>query len=207
MANLKFNEKQLFEKLFDRGGYVLDFSNRTFEEFFKDFNIPIYSEKYSFNGDSKMKRLRAFWESEPDIIVAKVLVSLLQYADTIEDIDEKDKKLALFYLEKLSGERLRESKNEISEEEFLNKEYEALDISQLNLGNLTPVIEQRLLEIQKCLQLDASLSVIFLCGSTLEGILLNLAVQNPRVFNTAKATPKGKDEKVKQFPDWRLDIK
>ncbi len=29
MANLKFNEKQLFEKLFDRGGYVLNFSNRT----------------------------------------------------------------------------------------------------------------------------------------------------------------------------------
>ncbi len=45
MANLKFSEKQLFEKLFDRGGYVLDFSNRTFEEFFKDFNIEIFSEK------------------------------------------------------------------------------------------------------------------------------------------------------------------
>ena len=46
-GNLKFNEKQIFEKLFDNGGYVLDFSNRTFGEFFSDFNIDIFSEKYN----------------------------------------------------------------------------------------------------------------------------------------------------------------
>ena len=53
MANLKFNEKQLFEKLFDRGGYVLDFSDRTFKEFFSDFNINIEDNKYYKNGTSK----------------------------------------------------------------------------------------------------------------------------------------------------------
>ena len=62
MADLKFNEKQLFEKLFDRDGYVLDFSDRTFKEFFSDFNINIEDKKYYKNGTSKMKRLRAFWD-------------------------------------------------------------------------------------------------------------------------------------------------
>lgn len=37
MANLNFNQRQLFEKLFARGGYVLNFSDRTFSEFFQDF--------------------------------------------------------------------------------------------------------------------------------------------------------------------------
>ena len=47
MANLSFNEKQLIESVFDMSsGYVLDFSNRTFEEFMKDVvNYNIY-EKY-----------------------------------------------------------------------------------------------------------------------------------------------------------------
>jgi len=30
---------------FDRGGYVLDFTNRTFKEFFSDFNIDIEDKK------------------------------------------------------------------------------------------------------------------------------------------------------------------
>lgn len=204
MANLKFNEKQLFEKLFDRGGYVLNFSNRTFEEFFKDFNVAIYSDKYSFNGDSKMKRLRAFWEIETDVLVGKVLMSLLDYADSVEGINEKDKNLALSYLNKLIGVSKQEKNNELSEEDFLKKEYQKLDISLLSLGNFTQVIEQRLLEIQKCFKSNAFLSVVFLCGSTLEGILLNLATQKPRDFNTAKSAPKDKNQKVKKLPEWSL---
>ena len=62
MANLNFNQKQLFEKLFQgsSAGYVLNFSDRTFSEFFKDFRVDIDSQKYYKNGASKMKRLRAF---------------------------------------------------------------------------------------------------------------------------------------------------
>jgi hypothetical protein len=37
MANLTFNEKQLIESVFGMSsGYILDFSNRDFEEFMKD---------------------------------------------------------------------------------------------------------------------------------------------------------------------------
>ncbi len=206
MANLKFNEKQLFEKLFDRGGYVLDFSNRTFEEFFNDFNISIYSERYSFNGDSKMKRLRAFWDTDTNVKVGEVLSALLEYAESINQVEPKDKILALKYIGRLLNKTVKtDTENEITEDAFLEKEFEKIDLSFLNLGSLTETIEQRITEIKKCLNSGSSLSVIFLCGSTLEGILLNQAIQNPKEFNTATSAPKDKDGKVKQFTNWTLN--
>jgi len=67
-----------FEKLFDlKSGYVLSFSNNTFEEFFREHKIDIYSEKYHKDSGSKAKRLRAFWEAEDDKIVGQVLSALL----------------------------------------------------------------------------------------------------------------------------------
>lgn len=79
MSSLKAIEKRVFEDLFGMAsGYVLDFSNNTFAEFFrKTANIDIYAPKYDFNGDSKAKRLRAFWETELDALVGKVLSELL----------------------------------------------------------------------------------------------------------------------------------
>ncbi len=59
-------------------------------------------------------------------------------------------------------------------------------------------------EIKKCLQAKAPLSVIFLSGSSLEGILLGIASKYPKEFNQAKATPKDKDEKPFQFYQWTL---
>ncbi len=154
-----------------------------------------------------MNRLRAFWEIESDKKVGEVLQNLLQYAETKEDIKQKDKDLALVYINKLLGNQSSSIsvKQEITEDDFLKKEFEKIDLSLLNLGDLTETIEQRITEIQKCLKSNASLSVIFLCGSTLEGILLNQASKSPRDFNTANAAPKDKDNKVKQFPDWTLN--
>ena len=56
MASLNFNQKQLFEKLFqgDSAGYVLNFSDRTFSEFFKDLKIYIHMIEqplYNFNSN------------------------------------------------------------------------------------------------------------------------------------------------------------
>lgn len=80
MSSLKAIEKRVFEDLFGMAsGYVLDFSNKTFAEFFREtINIDIYAPKYAFNGDSKAKRLRVFWETEPDVLVGKVLAGLLE---------------------------------------------------------------------------------------------------------------------------------
>jgi hypothetical protein len=52
---------RFLDDVFDMsGGYVLDFSNRTFIEFFEDeFGINIYDEKYGVRGESKANHLRA----------------------------------------------------------------------------------------------------------------------------------------------------
>ena len=55
-------------------GYVLDFSNRTFSEFFDDhFDLNIYSDAFSSRGTSKFNRLLAFIEVSPPHLVVEVL--------------------------------------------------------------------------------------------------------------------------------------
>ena len=79
MANLTIIEKRRIERLLGmESGYVLRFSDRTFQEFFADVvGIDIYAEKYSYASGSKANRLRAFWAEEPNHIVGKVLDALL----------------------------------------------------------------------------------------------------------------------------------
>src|SRR5262245_50301261 len=81
MNSLRTLDKQPFEELFGMSsGYVLDFSNPTFAEFFREcVHLDIYDQKYAVYGDSKAKRLRAFWSLESDALVGKVLAELLEY--------------------------------------------------------------------------------------------------------------------------------
>ena len=47
MAKLKFADKKFFEDIFEmKSGYILDYSNATFDEFFREtVGINIYDEK------------------------------------------------------------------------------------------------------------------------------------------------------------------
>ena len=55
-------------------GYVLNFSNKTFAEFFLDgFGIDIYDKKYDYGSGSKANRMRAFWNQESNYLVGRVL--------------------------------------------------------------------------------------------------------------------------------------
>lgn len=61
-------------------GYVLDFQNTTFADFFRlDFGIDIYDVKFSNHGESKAKRLRSFFENASDQLVGRVLEELLEH--------------------------------------------------------------------------------------------------------------------------------
>lgn len=74
MHVLNYHQKVVFEDLFDMpSGSVLNFSNRTFTEFFLDFGININDPKYKTNGESKAKRLRCLWEQEERLLIIKVL--------------------------------------------------------------------------------------------------------------------------------------
>lgn len=201
MSSLKMYEKNILEKLFDRGGYVLNFSNRTFSEFFQENGIDIYTEKYSFNGTSKMNRLRAFWESENDQTTGKLLKALLEYACATEPVTEENKKAGQTVIDRL----LNKTSQEKTEKDFLNTDYSSININKLNLDtSFESVIKQRLHEINHTIS-NAPLAAIFLCGSTLEGILLDVAGKNPKLFNLAASAPKDKKTGiVLQFHDWSL---
>lgn len=188
-------------------GYVLDFSNNTFAEFFRETaNLDIYALKYEFNGDSKAKRLRAFWETEPDALVGKVLAGLLevwQYnaSRNGQTEDSPQYKQAARIVARLTD---KQPDPVATEQEFLRRKYQNISIKNLSIDpNLLPVLESRLTEAQHCLA-SAPLATIFLCGSILEGILLGVALQSPREFNQAINSPKDKENKVKPFHEWSL---
>jgi hypothetical protein len=79
VSDLTSREKFKLEGLFNmETGYVLDFSNRTFEEFFlTDFNIEIYDPKYHFGSNSKANLLRKFWSLESNYLVGQVTKALM----------------------------------------------------------------------------------------------------------------------------------
>jgi hypothetical protein len=199
-------EKKVFERLFDRSGYVLDFTDRTFSEFFREYQINIDADKYLVNGQSKMKRLRAFWEIESDLLVGKILNGLLEYAQVIGNLSEADLKTAKQIIARLLGEAEAKPKNELSEDEFLQQSFNKIDLSRLELDTVfQKVISQRIDEIQKSLTAKTPLATIFLCGSTLEGLLLDAGTKNPKKFNNAQSAPKDKDGKIRLLHDWTLE--
>ena len=97
-------------------------------------------------------------------------------------------------------------KPDLTEAEFLNREFKEIEIDKIELdGTITEILNIRIEEIKKCLGSNAPLSVIFMCGSSLEGILLGVAMKKPKEFNSANSSPKGQDGKVKQFYEWGLN--
>jgi hypothetical protein len=91
MVQLKHGEKRILEDALDMSsGYVLNFSDRTFSEFFDEQGITIYQEKYAFNGTSKAKHMRAFIEVEDAFTVCRVLRQLWELRESIPLYDNGD---------------------------------------------------------------------------------------------------------------------
>jgi hypothetical protein len=92
-----------------------------------------------------------------------------------------------------------------SEDRFLDRDLSGISLSNLKLDqNLLPILESRLAEANRCLQTDAPLATVFLCGSILEGLLLGTACANPQQFNQAPNSPKDQAGKVRPFQEWTL---
>lgn len=94
----------------------------------------------------------------------------------------------------------------ISESDFLKVEIEEINISQICVEEiLKPVLEARMKEMKNCFKAESYLSVIFMAGSMLEGILLSMANQNPKAFNQSNLSPKNKEGKVRPYHEWTLN--
>lgn len=213
MSSLKTNEKQILEKLFHMGhGYVLNFSDRTMSEFFEDsLKVEIYADCFDYGSGSKANRMRGFWNVADDKLVANSINELLEYIENqilLERLHSNDFPQRLLDKGREIGVRLRGNIQKLendAEQRFIDRKFDEFSIASLKLEpSVEEVIMQRIAEIEACLSVNAPLSVVFLCGSTLEGILLGLANQNPRLFNQAAAARK-KDGKVLPFQFWTLD--
>ena len=92
MSELSTYEKIKLEKLFEMGGgYVLNFVNRTFGEFFIDnLHVDIDNEKYRISGISKANRLRAFLRLEPNYSVGKLISCLLEYWQNMKFVNSME---------------------------------------------------------------------------------------------------------------------
>jgi len=81
MSDLTGPEKRKFERLFGMdSGYVLNFSNRTFADFFMDsIGKDIYDPQFNSGSGSKASLMRGFWAKDSNYAVGKVLGDLLDY--------------------------------------------------------------------------------------------------------------------------------
>ena len=78
MANMEYIERDYFEQLFEmKTGYVLDFSNRTFQEFvYEKIQVDVYAK---YTGLSKAKMLRQIMYEFDNVTVGKLLLELMRY--------------------------------------------------------------------------------------------------------------------------------
>lgn len=108
-------------------------------------------------------------------------------------------------LDKAEVKEPSKPKHATTENQFLSREFSNISVQKIGLeGMVSEVIEERIKEIERCYSSAAYLSVIIMAGSTLEGILLGLANQYPKYFNTAKSSPKDKSGRVYELSKWSL---
>ena len=208
MSNLTAADRRCLEKVFDMdSGYVLDFSDEAFGQFFESFNVDIHGVRYQTYGSSKAKKMRAFWDQESDALVGRVVSEMLDcYEVLYHSVDREPNSVLLEksreIIARISG--MFPDEDFLADEEFLNKEFEIPNLQKLPVDSaVAEIIQDRLKEAQACLSVGAYLSVIFLCGSILEAVLLGAALKDPEKFNRSAKAPKGRD-KPKAFRDWTL---
>lgn len=82
-SHLKRLDFDLLDYIFEMGGgFVLDFSNETFSEFFiEELSIDITDKKYREIGTSKAKRLRSYLKQSSKENVIRVLSALWEYRE------------------------------------------------------------------------------------------------------------------------------
>jgi hypothetical protein len=197
--------KQMLEDLFGMStGYVMDFNNGTFASFVE---TCLGFDPYQRYEGSKATILRQIWLNEPFAEVTKLNLDLLSKWElnklragaepTKYEQHALDELRALF----TPAERPALTSDDLA---FLNKDLGAVDLTALP-KELTAqqVIAARLDEIDRALDSGAPLAVIFLVGSTLEGLLAELSLAHASTFASAAAAPKVKGA-VKSLDTWTL---
>jgi hypothetical protein len=197
--------KSMLEDLFGMSsGYVLDFSNASFASFVEPW---LGVDPYTRYQGSKAVILREIWAKEPSAVVARLNLDLIEHwrLITLRDgrrpsaYEQEVIDIATAVFQSATAATLTEA-----DVAFLDK-----NLGDLNLDALPPelttgqVIADRLGEIDRALEADAPLAVIFLVGSTVEGLLSELALSHRQEFLGSKAAPIV-GGKTKPLDQWSL---
>lgn len=155
MANLTFNEKQLIESVFGMSlGYVLNFTNREFEEFMSD--VVQYKIYTKYPGLSKAKMFRQFLKDESETYVGKAIIMLINYMKETNLVtsDKKENVDKLYELgKKFLGKnqtRIIPKQQNIQSQKESTIDYESFNKSLLDLEKI-PNPQTRGYEFEKYL--------------------------------------------------------
>lgn len=196
------------EEVLDMGdGYVLDFTNSTFAAFMGEHGVDIYSEQYSEDGGSKAKRLRCFLRKASRPQTGQVLSALLAHARAARDLSAVPEAILRQYREivgRLGGQIEQPAVQVSSEAELLAKVFRPEQLRQLPFiaPDLAELLVGRMEQAQRCIEVDAHLSAVILCGSVLEGLCLGEGSHRPAAVNRAFASTFGRT--APQFHEWKL---
>lgn len=111
-SRIRSMDFQVIDKVFGmEGGYVLDFSNRTFADFFREeLGVDIDHPRWEVQGDSKGKRLRYYLKQADCKTALNTLHALWEYrtlcsaTTDLEVLDEPLRKAYFRIVERLGGE-------------------------------------------------------------------------------------------------------
>lgn len=210
-AALNQLDRDVIESVLQMGsGYVLDFSDRTFAEFFRDFAVEIDDQKYRVDGSSKARRLRAFLRTAPPALAAKVLHALLErrLLKLPDGVNQNEVAHYRAIIQRLSGQMTRGASGGAShaldpESELLKRVFRPELLARLPLdATLAAALKARMKEAHACIEGKAYLAAVILSGSVLEGLCLGYGSRVPERVNRAYAAQYCKS--APPFHEWKL---
>lgn len=155
MADLDYGVSESMEDLFNmRGGYVINFTNKTFREFVKGtIGIDVYNDEVYIEYPSKAKKLRHVFEIEPITKVNKLINSLLNYYEDyklkLNELNDYDKKKITDIRESLK-ESIEKKDNSIIIDEELDILFRKISTRQASFTEMTT--DEKLKEISNLIE-------------------------------------------------------
>ena len=198
------------------GGYVLDLTNRTFAEFFREHGVDIDHQRFAVDGGSKANRLRCFLRTSAAPLTGRVLAGLLQHrlASGIENLRSDDFEAYRRLIVRFGGTvpespatasvaaaAAADAKAEAAllRRVFRQELFDGLPIDDA----MRRALVDRMDEAGRCIDVNANLAAVILCGSVLEGMCLGYGTRDPERVNRAFAERFNKP--AKHLHEWRLN--
>jgi hypothetical protein len=105
MVDLKHSDIKIIDEAFQAdSGYALNFTDRSFAEYFDDeFGIDIDQPEYRAGGSSKMNRLRTFFRISEAALVGRVMRGLCEYREGYRPFDPKVKERIYGLIARIEG--------------------------------------------------------------------------------------------------------